>query len=52
MDHFADPFFLAQGIAVIELAQRYPGEGGVIYGPKEVFGISRFLSGWCIDETT
>ena len=27
-------FFWPQGIAVIELAQRYPGEGGVYLGPR------------------
>jgi len=31
-------FFWPQGIAVIELAQRYPGEGGVYLWAKEVFG--------------
>ncbi|HEY7354057.1 MAG TPA: APC family permease [Terriglobales bacterium] len=41
-------FFLPQGIAVIELAQRYPGEGGVYLWAKEVFGdFHGFLSGWC-----
>src|SRR6185295_12284183 len=29
-------FFWPQGIAVIELAQRYPGEGGVYLWAKEV----------------
>src|ERR1700740_509227 len=41
-------FFFPQGIAVIELAHRYPGEGGVYLWAKEVCG--RFhgvLSGWC-----
>ena len=37
-----------QGIAVIELAHRYPGEGGVYLWAKEVFGdFHGFLSGWC-----
>jgi amino acid transporter len=41
-------FFWPQGIAVIELAQRYPGEGGVYLWAKEVFGDAHgFLSGWC-----
>src|ERR1700704_631048 len=41
-------FFWPQGIAVIELANRYPGEGGVYLWAKEVFGdFHGFLSGWC-----
>ena len=41
-------FFWPQGLAVIELAQRYPGEGGVYLWAKEVFGdFHGFLSGWC-----
>ncbi len=41
-------FFLPQGIAVIELSHRYPGEGGVYLWAKEVFGdFHGFLSGWC-----
>jgi amino acid transporter len=41
-------FFLPQGIAVIELAHRFPGEGGVYLWAKEVFGdFHGFLSGWC-----
>jgi len=41
-------FFWPQGIAVIELAHRYPGEGGVYIWAKEVFGnFHGFLSGWC-----
>jgi glutamate:GABA antiporter len=41
-------FFLPQGIAVIELAHRYPGEGGVYLWTKRVFGdFHGFLSGWC-----
>jgi amino acid transporter len=43
-----DLFFWPQGIAVIELAHRYPGEGGVYLWAKEVFGdFHGFLSGWC-----
>jgi amino acid transporter len=41
-------FFWPQGIAVLELAHRYPGEGGVYLWAKEVFGdFHGFLSGWC-----
>jgi glutamate:GABA antiporter len=41
-------FFWPQGIAVIELAHRYPGEGGVYLWAKEVFGDWHgFFSGWC-----
>ncbi len=41
-------FFWPQGIAVIELAHRYPGEGGVYLWAQEVFGdFHGFLSGWC-----
>jgi glutamate:GABA antiporter len=41
-------FFWPQGIAVIELAHRYPEEGGVYLWAKEVFGdFHGFLSGWC-----
>jgi len=41
-------FFGPQGIAVIELAHRFPGEGGVYLWAKEVFGNWHgFLSVWC-----
>src|SRR6202047_3643645 len=41
-------FFWPQGIAVIELAHRFPGEGGVYLWAKEVFGdFQGFLSGLC-----
>jgi len=41
-------FFLPQGLAVIELSQRYPHEGGVYLWTKEVFGdFHGFMSGWC-----
>src|SRR6202162_5586034 len=41
-------FFWPQGIAAIDLAHRYPGEGGVYLWAKEVFGdFPGFLSGWC-----
>jgi amino acid transporter len=41
-------FFWPQGVAVIELAHRYPGEGGVYLWTKELFGdFHGFISGWC-----
>ena len=41
-------FFWPQGIAVIELSHRYPGEGGVYLWAKKEFGdFHGFLSGWC-----
>ena len=41
-------FFWPQGIAVIELADRYPGEGGIYLWTKRIFGdFHGFLSGWC-----
>lgn len=41
-------FFWPQGIAVIELSHRYPGEGGIYLWSKEIFGdFHGFLSGWC-----
>lgn len=41
-------FFLPQGIAVIELSQRYPGEGGVyLWAKREMGELHGFLSGWC-----
>lgn len=41
-------FFLPQGLAVIELSERYPQEGGVYLWTKEIFGpFHGFLSGWC-----
>src|SRR5690348_8350237 len=41
-------FFVPQGIAVIELSHRFPGEGGVYLWTKEVFGDAHgFVSGWC-----
>jgi amino acid transporter len=41
-------FFLPQGIAVIELAERMPGEGGLYLWTKETFGdAAGFLCGWC-----
>ena len=41
-------FFWPQGMAVVELSHRYPGEGGVYLWTKNVFGdFHGFLSGWC-----
>ena len=41
-------FFWPQGIAVVELSHRYPGEGGVYLWTKKIFGdFHGFLSGWC-----
>lgn len=41
-------FFWPQGVAVIELSQRYPGEGGIYLWSKELFGdFHGFISGWC-----
>ena len=41
-------FFWPQGIAVIELSDRYPQEGGVYLWTKKLFGdFHGFLSGWC-----
>jgi amino acid transporter len=41
-------FFLPQGIAVIELAEHMPGEGGLYLWTKESYGdFNGFLCGWC-----
>ncbi|MFI5249733.1 MAG: APC family permease [Gemmatimonadales bacterium] len=41
-------FFWPQGLAVIELSDRYPNEGGVYLWTKEIFGdFHGFMSGWC-----
>jgi amino acid transporter len=41
-------FFLPQGMAVIELAEQSPGEGGLYLWTKETFGdFHGFLCGWC-----
>ena len=41
-------FFLPQGIAVIELSQQMPGEGGIYLWAKDKFGdFHGFLCGWC-----
>jgi amino acid transporter len=40
-------FFLPQGMVVIELSHRYPGEGGLYLWNKEVFGdFHGFIAGW------
>jgi amino acid transporter len=40
-------FFVPQGIAVIELGERMPGEGGLYLWAKETFGdFHGFLCGW------
>src|ERR1700722_15273976 len=41
-------FFVPQGICVIELARRMPGEGGLYLWTKEAYGdFHGFLCGWC-----
>jgi amino acid transporter len=41
-------FFVPQGIAVIELAEQMPGEGGLYLWTKETYGdFHGFLCGWC-----
>src|SRR5215469_12509192 len=41
-------FFWPQGIAVIELSHRFPGEGGLYLWAKELFGdFHGFMCGWC-----
>jgi amino acid transporter len=41
-------FFVPQGIAVIEFAERMPGEGGLYLWTKETFGdFAGFFCGWC-----
>jgi len=41
-------FFWPQGIAVMELAQRFPEEGGIYIWAKETFGdFHGFMCGWC-----
>jgi len=40
-------FFMPQGIAVVELSHRYPGEGGLYLWTKELFGYFHgFIAGW------
>jgi glutamate:GABA antiporter len=41
-------FFWPQGAAVTELAQKWPGEGGIYLWAKKSFGEQHgFLAGWC-----
>src|SRR6266436_3399518 len=41
-------FFWPQGIAVIELSHRFPGEGGIYLWAQEMFGdFHGFMCGWC-----
>ena len=41
-------FFIPQGLAVAELASRFPDEGGIYSWTKRAFGDSHgFLCGWC-----
>ncbi len=41
-------FFIPQGIAVVELTNRYPQEGGIYRWTKTAFGdFHGFMSGWC-----
>jgi amino acid transporter len=41
-------FFIPEAIAVVTLARRYPGEGGIYLWTREEFGDGHgFLSGWC-----
>ena len=41
-------FFIPQGLAVSELAARYPDEGGIYAWTKRAFGDGHgFLCGWC-----
>jgi amino acid transporter len=41
-------FFIPQGVAVIELAARIPGEGGLYLWTKQNFGdFHGFMCGWC-----
>ena len=41
-------FFIPSAVAVLSLARRYPGEGGVYLWARRQFGeLNGFLSGWC-----
>ena len=41
-------FFVPEAIAVLVLARRYPGEGGIYLWTRREFGdLHGFLSGWC-----
>src|SRR5256885_14497640 len=41
-------FFVPEAIAVLTLARRYPGEGGIYLWTRREFGeVHGFVSGWC-----
>lgn len=41
-------FFLPEAVAVLQLARRFPGEGGIYLWTRKIFGEGHgFLSGWC-----
>jgi len=41
-------FFIPEAVAVVTLARRYPGEGGIYLWTRKEFGdLHGFLSGWC-----
>lgn len=41
-------FFIPEAVAVLALARRYPGEGGIYLWTRRQFGEAHgFLSGWC-----
>ncbi len=41
-------FFVPEAVAVLTLARRYPGEGGIYLWTRKEFGEAHgFLSGWC-----
>jgi amino acid transporter len=41
-------FFVPEAIAVLTLARRYPGEGGIYLWTRQAFGDAHgFLCGWC-----
>ena len=41
-------FFVPEGVAVLVLSRRFPGEGGVYLWARRAFGdVHGFLSGWC-----
>jgi amino acid transporter len=41
-------FFVPEGVAVLTLARRHPGEGGIYLWTRKEFGEAHgFLSGWC-----
>jgi amino acid transporter len=41
-------FFIPEAVAVLTLARRYPGEGGIYLWTRREFGEAHgFLAGWC-----